>query len=83
VLFTSAWAFEDRVRSAVEQGTRGFEEVVNAFVQRGDLTVSDSVGRGFAVWRRFWMSGLCLADLPGVVGRWCVAPLAGLDLRLP
>jgi hypothetical protein len=84
VVFTSAAAFEERVRSAIGQKSRAFGELAGAFVQRGDLTPEDSAAlhlqcRVEVVDER----PLPRADLPEVAGRWCAAPPADLDLRLP
>jgi hypothetical protein len=84
VLFTSAGAFEERVRSAIEQKSRAFGGVVDAFVQGGDLRVEDSAGLHFqcrveVVDER----PLPRVDLPKVAGRWCAVPPADADSRLP
>jgi hypothetical protein len=84
VLFTSAAAFEERVRSTIEQKSRAFGEVLRAFVDSGDLTLEDSAAlhlqcRIEVVDER----PLPRADLPAVVGRWCAAPPADADPRLP
>jgi hypothetical protein len=84
VVFTSPAAFEDRVRSAIEQRSRGFEEVAAAFVRNGELTAEESTAlrlrcRIQVVDER----PLPRADLPGVIGRWCAAPPSSADFRLP
>ncbi len=84
VLFTSAGAFEERVRSAIEARSRAFGGVVDAFVQRGDFTVEDSAG--LQLHCRVEVEDerpLPRVDLPKVAGRWCAAPGVGADLRLP
>ncbi len=84
VLFTSAAIFEERVRSAIEEKSRAFGEVVAAFVQSGDLTLEDSAAlhlqcRIEVVDERPQPR----VDLPEVAGRWCAAPPADADPRLP
>jgi hypothetical protein len=84
VLFTSAAAFEERVRSAIEQKSRAFGEVVDAFVQRGDLTREDSAVLHLQC--RVEVADerpLPRTDLPKVVDRWCAAPPANADSQLP
>jgi flavin-binding protein dodecin len=84
VLFTSPAAFEDRVRSAIEQKSQAFRDVAGAFVQNGELTVEDSA----ALHLRCKVEvvddrPLPRTDLPEVTGRWCAAPPSGADSRLP
>jgi hypothetical protein len=84
VVFTSNEAFEQRVRSAIEQKSQAFGKVVEAFVQRGELTAEDSV----ALHLRCSVyvhddRQLPHDDLPEVGGRWCPAPSADADFRLP
>jgi hypothetical protein len=84
VVFTSAAAFEERVRSAIEEKSRAFGDVAGAFVQSGDLTAEDAAALHLQC--RIEVVDdrpLPRADLPGVVGRWCGVPPAGSDSRLP
>lgn len=84
VLFTSAAAFEERVRNTIEQKSRAFREVVGAFVQSGDLTLEDSAVLHLQC--RIEVVDdrpLPRADLPEVAGKWCAAPPADADPRLP
>ena len=84
VLFTSAASFEERVRSAIEQKSRAYGEVVAAFLQSADLTLEDSASlhlqcRIEVVDER----PLPHADLPEVAGRWCAPAPPDADPRLP
>lgn len=84
VMFTSDAAFEESVRSAIGQKVSAFAEVAEAFVQRGELTPEDAAAlhlqcRIEVVDER----PLPRAGLPWVAGRWCAAPSADADLRLP
>jgi hypothetical protein len=84
VVFTSAAALEERVRSAIEQKSRAFGEVAGAFVQSGYLTLEDSAALHLQC--RIGVVDdrpLPRADLPDVAGRWCAAPPADADSRLP
>ena len=84
VLFTSDAAFEERVRSVIEQRSRALAEVAGAFVQRGELTPQDAAALQLRC--RIEVRDdrpLPRAPLPKVAGRWCAAPPADADSRLP
>jgi hypothetical protein len=84
VLFTSAAAFEERVRTAIEQMSRAFGEVAGAFLQSADLTPEDSTTLHLQC--RIQVVDdrpLPRSDLPEVAGKWCAAPSADANARLP
>ena len=84
VLFTSAAAFEERVRIAVEEKSQALGEVAAPFVEKGELTLEDSTTLHLQCKIQVVDDRpLPRADLPGVVGRWCSAPPADADSRLP
>jgi flavin-binding protein dodecin len=84
VLFTSPTAFEERVRSAIDRQQRAFGEVAGAFVQSGELTVEDAAALHLQCRIKVEDNRpLPYAVLPEVTGRWCTAPSADADSRLP
>lgn len=84
VLFTSTAAFDGAVKSVIEHTSRAFGEVVEAFVQRGELTLEDSAALHLQC-RLEVVDDRQLphADLPQIGGKWCAAPPADADSRLP
>jgi len=72
VVFTSAWAFEERVRSAIEEKSRALREVAGAFVESGELTAEDAAALHLQCTVNIVDERpLPRADLQASAGRWC------------
>lgn len=84
VLFTSAAAFEQQIKSAIERASRALEEIVGAFVQSGELTLEDSAAIHLACRVQVVDERpLPHADLPKIAGKWCAVPPGDSNSQLP